>query len=360
MTPPAARVVLWWGRFDPNYSRNRVLRSLFAELGWRIVDFHPIWNKLADIEANLRRIAKPNLVWVPCFRQRDIAAAHRWCQRNDIPLIVDPLISAYDKQVFERCKFPERSRRAERLRVWESNLLKRANFVVSDTQAHGDFLVEAFDIPHERIRIVHVGAEKGAFSAAPLRLHVPGEPLEAMFFGSFISLQGPQVIVQAAKCYEGPPIRWVLLGDGPLRSECERLAHGLGNVFFASTRISANPSRIHEADILLGAFGSSAKAGRVIPNKVFQSLASGRPVVTRDGVAYPKAIRKQGDNSGLILVPPENPHALAMAVARLAVEPERLSRIAIAARTTFDAYFSPRVIRDQLLGVLDAALVDGR
>ena len=27
--------VLWWGRFDAGYSRNRVYISLFKELGWK-------------------------------------------------------------------------------------------------------------------------------------------------------------------------------------------------------------------------------------------------------------------------------------------------------------------------------------
>ncbi len=38
----AGKTVLWWGRFDPDYSRNRILRQAYTALGWRIVDFHPL------------------------------------------------------------------------------------------------------------------------------------------------------------------------------------------------------------------------------------------------------------------------------------------------------------------------------
>ncbi len=29
----AAKTVLWWGRFDPDYSRNRILRQAYAAAG---------------------------------------------------------------------------------------------------------------------------------------------------------------------------------------------------------------------------------------------------------------------------------------------------------------------------------------
>jgi hypothetical protein len=43
--------------------------------------------------------------------------------------------------------------------------------------------------------------------------------------------------------------------------------------------------QIAQADVCLGIFGTSGKAASVIPNKVFQIVASGRPLVTRDSEA---------------------------------------------------------------------------
>ena len=98
--------VLFWGRFDPGYSRNRVYAALFRELGWEVDYFFvKVWPRFGDVEAFLRglgRRPKPDLVWVPVARQRDVAAACRWAHRRGIKVVFDPMISAWDKKVLEQ------------------------------------------------------------------------------------------------------------------------------------------------------------------------------------------------------------------------------------------------------------------
>lgn len=346
-----SKTVLWWGRFDPDYSRNRILRQAFADLGWRVVDFRPHLSVLADWEALLHRLPKVDLVWLPCFRQRDLAAARRWSRRQDVPLIADPLISAYDKQVFERGKFAEGSAHAERLRAWEGALLRSADLVITDTPAHADFFSQTFDLPPEKLRVIHVGAEEALFRATPMPAYDGNRPLEVLFFGSFIGLQGPETIVETAHCYQGPPVRWTLLGDGPLKAECQRRAQGLNNVAFEPwIAYEQLPARIAQADLVLGVFGGSGKAARVIPNKVFQALACGRPVVTREGTGYPAELQS---DSGIVRLPPVDPGALAQAVAELAGHTERLPLLGQQARQSYERFFNAQVIATELAAAID-------
>lgn len=353
-----SKTVLWWGRFDPDYSRNRILRQVFRELGWNVVDFHPVLSALADWEVMLHKLPAVDMVWVPCFRQRDIAAARRWSQKRGLPLIADPLISAYDKQVFERGKFAEGSPQAERLRHHEGQLLRSVDMLIADTPAHAEFYAQSFDIPLARIQVIYVGAEEPLFHPAPMPPYDGKRPLEVLFYGSFIGLQGPQVIVEAARRYQGPAVRWILLGEGPLKDECMRQAQDLANVAFESRLpYSELPVRIHRADILLGVFGTSAKAGRVIPNKVFQALACGRPVVTRDAIAYPEQLRLQG-MSGLLWVPAGNAIELARTVEKLARDSSRISDLSLQAAVTYRRYFSNVIIKNQLQLCLEVVCVD--
>jgi glycosyltransferase involved in cell wall biosynthesis len=176
-------------------------------------------------------------------------------------------------------------------------------------------------------------------------------PIDVLFYGSFIPLHGAHTIIEAARIYQGPPVRWCLLGDGPAKPNCQKVAEGLSNVSFEDRIPYAQlPARIHRADILLGVFGETQKAGRVIPNKVFQALASGRPVVTRVSEAYPVAARQ---SEAMAWVPPGDAYALADAVAAWASEPTRLAARNQAAHGLYESCFATTVVREQLAAALD-------
>ncbi len=331
------KTTLWWGRFDPEYSRNRILRQAFATLGWETRAFRPLSSALGAFEARLRRLPAPDLVFVPCFRQRDIADARRYSRARGVPLLVDPLISAYDKQVFERGKFPEHSSRARRLLHWEQELLKSADGVLADTSAHARFFRETLGVSESKIHVVPVGAEQALFTPAP---HPPNDPIKVLFFGSFLALQGPEIIVEAARSYRGPAVRWRLIGRGPLLADCQALATGLDNVEFHDWLPYAQlPAAIQHADILLGVFGTTPKADRVIPNKVYQALACGKPLITRRAGAYPDELMSATDN-GITWVEAGDAAALATALRALSTQPERLAKLGVQTYAAYKKYFS--------------------
>lgn len=342
------RTVLWWGRFDPDYSRNRVLRSLLPGLGWRIVDFHPAISGTADLEAWLRRLSRPDLVWVPCFRQRDLAAARRWSRARGIPLVFDPLISAYDKQVFERKKLKQESAAAKRLLAWERKLFQSADRVVADTPVHADYFAETLGVPRDHLSVIYVGAEEALFKPREERKDRQSGPLEVLFYGSFIPLHGAEIIAEAARMYEGPPVHWRFIGKGPSRARCESLLRGMDNVTFEDwVAYQDLPVRIRQADVVLGIFGITPKAGRVIPNKVFQALACGRPVITQRSPAYPAEMMENAA-SGVIWVNAGNPAGLCAKLSELAHLPEALAKLSKQAYDSYRNCFSHATIADQL------------
>lgn len=359
---PVGEVLIWSHRHVAAnvYSRDRVVYRLLEQSGIRLRFFRPRSSALADIEALFARLPRPDAVWVPSFRQRDVIAAARYCRRNALPLIFDPLISAYDKQINERAKVAAGSPAGRRLLRHERALFGRADIVIADTAGHAEYFATTLGVQPARIIVLPVGADESVFQFRPPNAPATRRP-QALFFGSFIGLHGVPTLVEAILRYAGPPIEIRLIGDGPARADAfSRLAHldrddGLVSVRFEHwVDIDTLATRIAAADIVLGIFGTSAKARRVVPNKVYQALAVGRPVITADTPAFDARFRT--DNGGAIVFSEAgNPQALAQCLATWAHAPgARHTASAYAARQLFDRHFAESRLQAGLMQALDA------
>src|SRR4029077_19559629 len=91
--------------------------------------------------------------------------------------------------------------------------------------------------------------------------------------------------------------------------------------------LDALPGELTAAAVVLGVFGGGAKAGMVVPNKVYQAAAAGRPLVTRAGAAL-RGGRERGAHC--LVCPPDDPDALAAAVERLLEDPALGARLGAA------------------------------
>ncbi len=354
--------ILWCARFDPDYGRNRVIRAALVSLGWKLIDFRPFFSSVGHWQAilgrNLKRWNEVSAVWVPCFRHRDFASAHEIAGHLKVPLIFDPLISAYDKQVFERRKFSADSPQAKRLLAWESSLFRSGQVLVADTKAHAEFFIEQFGVSPGKVHVIPVGADKSLFTEQPWAVPLTPKPLQVLFYGSFLGLQGPEVIVEAASLT--PETHWVMLGDGPLKETCKNRGRALSNLQFVSpVPFDELPSSIAQADVVLGVFGSSDKASRVIPNKVHQGMACGRSIVTRKSEAYPKKLLEEhSKSSGVFWTSHGNPSELAEIVRSLhheANDRKVLQILGAAARVSHEKWFGHSKIEDATRLALSAA-----
>ncbi|MFD2231728.1 glycosyltransferase [Alkalimarinus sediminis] len=292
MTSDTKKRILWWGRhgnYGPNYPRNRTIIKCLKNLGHEIIEYQPRLSQLAGLEASFHDFDNIDLVWVPCFRQRDLSSASRWAKKRNISVVFDPLISAYDKRVHEKKKYPAGSSRAKRLLRWEQGLFAKADTVIADTSSHKQYFIDQLGCTEDKVVVIPVSAEEELFY--PKETAKNDHP-EVLFFGTFIGLQGPVYIAESIKHYSGSPITLTFLGDGPERKQCEAICQSINNPnvnvqFEDWIPFHDLPDRIRQSDICLGVFGTGEKSFRVIPNKVYQALACGRPVITMKGDAYP-------------------------------------------------------------------------
>jgi len=152
----------------------------------------------------------------------------------------------------------------------------------------------------------------------------------ALYSGNIARKQGIEILVEAARLLrQRDDLVFVICGEGPNRAELERLAHGLGNVQLHDLQPAEQMgAMLTMADLhLLPQIAGAADL--VLPSKLTNMLASGRPVAatTEPGTG----LYAEVDGCGVIS-PPGNAAALAAAVARLADNPEERARLGAAAK----------------------------
>ena len=183
------------------------------------------------------------------------------------------------------------------------------------------------------VEVAYVGAEERVFGPG----WSPAEPFTVLFVGKLIPLHGVETVLAAARA--APELRFRLVGSGQLETLVrDRPANVDWVPWVEYERL---PDELHRAGCALGIFGTSEKAKRVIPNKAFQALACGTPLVTAD-TAGARELLVDGESA--LLVPPGDPRALAAALQKVAADPELAQRLSAGGRATYEAHASEDVL----------------
>ena len=341
----AGLTVLVVGTHDPHYPRNRQMQRLLAAAGATVhTRSVPMWGRtrydalrggaLGAVRLAARlvwaelRVAwaflsspRPDVVVVLFPGQADAVVVGLLARLRRVPVVLDWFISLADTMVTDRGLVAQRGAMARLLATVDSFAARLAALVVTDTPEGARFVVEATGVDPAKVVALPIRPDPAVFAPAPRDLHpVPGRVL---FYGTFIPLHGIDTIVTAAAdpVCAGLDIR--ILGDGQERARIEAAARVAGTaVTFCDPVPEADlPAEIAAAEICLGIFGTTAKAARVVPNKVLECLAVGRPVITADTPAV------AGLGDAVVAVPAGEAAALAQAMASLHTDPERRRRL---------------------------------
>jgi glycosyltransferase involved in cell wall biosynthesis len=324
--------VLYFGTYERRYPRNAQVISALRRAGVDVTEQHePVWEgsdenwsagpatalRLARAELRLLRRTTPesDVLIVGYPGQFDLPVARRAAKGR--PIVFNPLVSLSDTFVADRGRFRPGSLAARVLTAIDRRALRAADLVVADTQADADFFAQLADLPQERLAVCLVGAEERFFRPG----WTPEEPFTAVFVGKLIPLHGLQTILEAARV--APDLRLRIIGQGQL----DRLVEARPpNVEWTRwVEYERLPTELHRAGCALGIFGTSDKARRVIPNKAFQALACGVPLITADTPAARELLTHE---QSALLIPPGDAQALAAAIRRLASDPDLSRRVA--------------------------------
>jgi len=347
--------VCFLGAYDPNYPRNRILRAGLTLAGLEVSEARVretrAFRRWPALAASFSREGRgAEAVFVPEFRHKDVPLARFLAGRR--PLVFDPLVSRVDTLV-EDWGLHARGSAQARWNGWIDRVsLTLPDRVLCDTWAHGR-LFESLGVRRERLRRVPVGAED-VFFEIPAR--AAESEIRVLYLGGFLPLHGVGVILEALAALERrrdlPPFRVMLAGRGIEweRSQSAARELRLARVEFPGrVEYSEAPSTMSGCDVVLGAFGSGEKAGRVIPHKVYQGLAAGRAVLTGAGEGVSELFEP---GIHLDTVPRGDAPALALRLGELIVDRSRRERLARSGRTRALEVATPRRIGADLAAVL--------
>jgi Glycosyl transferases group 1 len=294
---------LYYGTYDPEHPRNVNAIAALRDAGVEVVERQASVRR-TGVRGALSVFGAESRLLVPRHRDFDVLIvgypghfdvprARRLAGTK--PFIFDAVLSLEDELIAVRQRFRPRSTAATMLRAVDLRALRLPDLVVCGTDAEARFLQT---LGARRVASVFLGANEELYRHP----WSPAYPFTAVHFASPHATDPSIDVVRAAAELVGVPVRVVVPGEIAPDDLGIAVAH---------------------AGIVLASFRDS----RAIPPPVFDALATGAPVITAGTEAARELLR---DGESALLVPPNDPAALAEAI-RLLAEDEGIRR-AIAER----------------------------
>jgi glycosyltransferase involved in cell wall biosynthesis len=266
----------------------------------------------------------------------------------------DVFISIYDTVVEDRRLISSQNLFARLLHAVEQRAYQGANVIFADTELNARYLASTFKIEAHKIVALPLSINEDVYKANPYI--VAGRICNVLFVGTFVPLQGVEVIARAIALLRSHKyIRFHLIGNGQTAEEVAAILDSAGctNVLWERNWQSAPAlaKEIQRSDICLGIFGSGNKTQRVWPFKNYSYMAIGRAMITADTCAA-RAMLENSSEKPFLTVQPGQPEELARAIVELADNPEQRSRYAKASRLYYEQYLANAVSLQKLLNVL--------
>jgi len=246
-------------------------------------------------------------------------------------------------------------RMLRRLEYW---LYHRAAKIISVTNAFKRVLV-ANGVPQEKIAVIRNGVDLKAFVPGPKpvqlarRLGMEGK-FVAAYVGTIGMAHGLDTLLSAAeRLRHRKDLAFVLVGTGAERTRLEEdgKRRGLENVVFVGPVSKEEVKQYWRlCDVALVLLKDVPLFLHVIPSKMFEAMGTGRPIIL--GVRGESQELLQEAVAGIV-IPPENPQALAEAITRMVDNPSLCRDMGVAGRKFVEGKFDRQRLALDMLKVLE-------
>lgn len=267
------------------------------------------------------------------------------------PLLFDAFVSNYDTLCYDRKVVAPDSLSGRALYWFDKHVCRIAQHLLLDTPQHVSYFVNMFGLDVGRVSWLPVGCNEELFYPRPAP---PNQGVtNVLHYSTFLPLHGVDTILRAAAHLRAAPVKFRLIGDGPLRPAMMALAEELNLPsveFLPPCALSRLSEEIAGAHICLGGhFGASDKSQRVVPGKIYQMMASQRAIIAVDSPAN-RTLLAHGVSA--LLVQSGASEQLAAAILRLHEDQSLRDALAINAQSVFQSGCSEQVISSRLASII--------
>lgn len=242
---------------------------------------------------------------------------------------------------------------------------RKAHRIVSVTEAFRRYMMGK-GIDPAKIHVIKNGADLAFY-----RSDVPGPEakrrlgLEGKFVASYVGTHGMahhlETILEAADgLRQRSDIVFLMAGDGAERKRLERMREekGLTNVVMLPQQPKDRMPELWSAtDVSVVLLKKSPLFQTVIPSKIFESMAMGKPIVL--GVEGESAGIVQAAGAGRC-IEPEDAAGLRNAVLELCDNPALAARMGESGKVHVAEHYDRRVLAGRFLNVLEELVTEGR
>ena len=250
---------------------------------------------------------------------------------------------------------------AYRLERW---IYEQADYVTAVTDGVRDSLVQRKNVPPHKILFLPNGVDTRLIApCAPdehlkISLGLDGKRI-AIYAGNHGYAAGAEQILYAAQhLSSNQQLHFLFVGDGPEKPALRKLAADLNltNVtFLDSVELKTLPSLLSIAELALITLRKARVTMGARPAKAFVMMAAAKPIVLAAVGEAENLVRASGAG---IVVPPDDPRAMANAIQTLLDDPALAKQIGTAGRTYVERYFEWSVlVRDWLQQLQQASTV---
>jgi glycosyltransferase involved in cell wall biosynthesis len=238
----------------------------------------------------------------------------------------------------------------------ENFLYRHADRIVVNSPG---FIAHVQERGGRQVSLVANGSDTGMFDpkadGSAFRLaHGLEDKFIALYAGAHGLSNDLGVVLEAARRLQDlPQVVIVLVGDGKEKAAlvAQADAMGLENVrFLPPVPKTGMPEVLAAADACIAILKPVELYQTVYPNKVFDYMAAGRPVVLAIGGAIREVV--EGAGAGMAVAPGEG-EALAQAIRALAADPGKARAMGLAGRRCVEQNFDRAILAEKMAQIME-------